>query len=65
MKEFCLIILLVYFGYRLFMGFIVVYNWNTPEMIELRKEDDNDDINVYYKGIMENLVLMSVTYLLY
>lgn len=66
MKDFCVIILLVYFGYKLFMGFIVVYNWNSPTMLEVRKEDDNvDNINIYYTGMMENLILMAVSFLLY
>ena len=65
MKEFYLVILMMYFGYRLLMGVIVLYNWNTPEMIKVRKAAENSNINDYYQGVLENILLLIATYLLY
>jgi len=65
MRDFGFIILLIYFAYRLFMGFIVLYNWNSPEMVKVRKSDGKFNINDYYYGVFENASLLSITYLLY
>jgi hypothetical protein len=65
MREFYLGILLLYFGYKLFMGLVVVINWDTPAMVEVRKEDNTTDISIYYRGVFENVILMGTSYLLY
>ena len=65
MKEIYLIILLLYFGYRLSMGLFVLYNWNNPKVIEARKLLGGISINNYYSGVIENTLLLGATYLLY
>jgi hypothetical protein len=65
MKEFCLIILLAYFGFRLLMGLFVIHNWDTPKFKEEREKTGNNNINQYYHGVIENILLILISSMLY
>ena len=65
MKEFCLIVLVAYFGFKILMVFLSLVNWNSPHHIEARTQLGITSPEPFFKGLIEHIIMLVLVITLY